>query len=1124
MERDWHDIEKLLEGGEIDSVEDIKSHWRQIELLVGDTNDIFLQEGALLLSLVLGETDLASEFYANVEGMEMRILEGMRDKSLPDEVKSLLPKFKTRLLQCRKEVQRVWESGMQGDKRTEALVTQREKLFAQFKTFLDQIPQSRYRDLFKRQGYRCLMSLQNCQRSLLKAPEIAAFSRSLGAIAANTGDFDLFGRLFHVIYTTLRDTNESLTPQIASLLAAQCNEILSQHGHLLSPLVLKVLKAQGEATFKRVSESASTRFEFEFGGWLPRMIDSVSSLVHKWWGGTVEEKGNPLARQGRVTPSGIISSVNPALAGTIDHFLKSVRAVLVNVPLEKEQHVALQRLLQSERHIVDHLMRTCRAASKSELETEIKQKFIDHVYPLWPLITRNLDSKISKTLNESCAETIKVLTQTSTLRSLLESVKKLTLDRRVHALISYIFVLSSLVNGVEGASVSRTANKPNYSLEEVTQDMWRTFVCPSFKIGRNTMKYWHNKPILIDGDTPSRGIYTCIEKSEKSEKSAIRKMLQIWRDMHNPNRNLCNDLPEFVRDLGELDLNERGEAFYAMIDGFPDINLLKLKHWVPYPRDCRASFLKQLKDFRYEAIVQHCRRGLTETVSKQWAVPLSNHPSGVFTYCVDSEVQIPPSYTTLDKAQVEQLQCRRYDKTPWTYDDVPPSLLMNHATVKYIKDEGALVFDFKLQKWMTPCPKSLPPLKAVPVVSKISQKTTQSDNGLGYILGPRLPGSAAGEQRTINIDGVLYGLYKKTRSGREPILNKSFNSTAPILPPKLNPPKLPPTLNPTLPPTLKSTPKLSPIKSPKPPTTQPSTLDFSSPTFSPLVMSDSTAVSLLPVQESMMNQSLWIAIPCIGSAAAAAAVALCVYQHCNRSHTPTHTLIQQYIDEGEIGSYASASYPLSGRPVYQSTIYPLTDMRIHHPTPSSDETLFIPDTMSLPRSTEHIYEEPQSPEASLSTDTMSLPRSTEHIYEEPQSPEEMGSFGSDPTSSLRLPWHEHSYETPRSLEGMTPFAVSATGLPKRFKRSYEGSSSLDDITPFPTNADSTLKLPRRVKRIYEHIHSPEEMAPLAPAVTSSLRLPRRVERTGKPVRRLAQTTPRTKKAKFLSKMSRRVKR
>eukprot|EP01053_Blabericola_migrator_P007622 Blabericola_migrator_1__7621@NODE_3896_length_1442_cov_18_758545_g2407_i0_p1_GENE_NODE_3896_length_1442_cov_18_758545_g2407_i0NODE_3896_length_1442_cov_18_758545_g2407_i0_p1_ORF_typecomplete_len278_score54_38_NODE_3896_length_1442_cov_18_758545_g2407_i080913 len=79
MEHDWHDIEKLLEGGKIDSVEDIKSHWRQIELLVGDTNDTFLQEGALLLSLALGETDLASDFYANVEGMEMCILEGMRD-------------------------------------------------------------------------------------------------------------------------------------------------------------------------------------------------------------------------------------------------------------------------------------------------------------------------------------------------------------------------------------------------------------------------------------------------------------------------------------------------------------------------------------------------------------------------------------------------------------------------------------------------------------------------------------------------------------------------------------------------------------------------------------------------------------------------------------------------------------------------------------------------------------------------------------------------------------------------------------------------------------------------------------------------------------------------------------
>eukprot|EP01053_Blabericola_migrator_P004032 Blabericola_migrator_1__4031@NODE_2226_length_3096_cov_10_601519_g1402_i0_p3_GENE_NODE_2226_length_3096_cov_10_601519_g1402_i0NODE_2226_length_3096_cov_10_601519_g1402_i0_p3_ORF_typecomplete_len133_score26_75_NODE_2226_length_3096_cov_10_601519_g1402_i021832581 len=114
----------------------LKSYWKVARSILWETQMIYF------CKWVLGETDLASEFYANVEGMELCILDGMRDKSLPDKVKSLLPKFKARVLQCRNEVQKVLESGMQGDKRTEALVTQREKLFAQVKTLLDQTPQA----------------------------------------------------------------------------------------------------------------------------------------------------------------------------------------------------------------------------------------------------------------------------------------------------------------------------------------------------------------------------------------------------------------------------------------------------------------------------------------------------------------------------------------------------------------------------------------------------------------------------------------------------------------------------------------------------------------------------------------------------------------------------------------------------------------------------------------------------------------------------------------------------------------------------------------------------------------------------------------------------------------------
>eukprot|EP01053_Blabericola_migrator_P006952 Blabericola_migrator_1__6951@NODE_3520_length_1711_cov_9_330292_g819_i5_p1_GENE_NODE_3520_length_1711_cov_9_330292_g819_i5NODE_3520_length_1711_cov_9_330292_g819_i5_p1_ORF_typecomplete_len303_score54_07_NODE_3520_length_1711_cov_9_330292_g819_i51501058 len=289
---------------------------------------------------------------------------------------------------------------MQGDKRTEALVTQHKKLFTQFEAFLNQTPQSRYRDLFKRQGYKCLMSLQNCQRSPLKAPELAAFSKSLRAVAANTGDSKLFGKLFHVIYTTLRDANQSPTPQVASLLTAQCNEILSQHGHLLSPVVIEVLKLQGEAAVKCISESGcvSERSASMSNGWLSSLVDAAAGIVHKWWGECADDEEDSTTYEGPVTATEVIASVDPALAGTIDHFLKYVRASLVNAPLKAQQHIALQRFLQSEHHIVESLKRRCKDATKSEMETEIKQKFISHVNSCLP---RTLNRRSFKLLMRS---------------------------------------------------------------------------------------------------------------------------------------------------------------------------------------------------------------------------------------------------------------------------------------------------------------------------------------------------------------------------------------------------------------------------------------------------------------------------------------------------------------------------------------------------------------------------------------------------------------------------------------------------------------------------------------------------------------------------------------------------
>eukprot|EP01053_Blabericola_migrator_P006018 Blabericola_migrator_1__6017@NODE_3030_length_2101_cov_7_520649_g1895_i0_p1_GENE_NODE_3030_length_2101_cov_7_520649_g1895_i0NODE_3030_length_2101_cov_7_520649_g1895_i0_p1_ORF_typecomplete_len191_score33_99_NODE_3030_length_2101_cov_7_520649_g1895_i013361908 len=82
------------------------------------------------------------------------------------------------------------------------------------------------------------------------------------------------------------------------------------------------------------------------------------------------------------------------------------------------------------------------------METEIKQKFISCANSLWPLLTENLEPKVSRTLNEKYAETFKMLTQTRTLMSLFQRVKRLTLDRKVQALISYLFVLNSFISGV----------------------------------------------------------------------------------------------------------------------------------------------------------------------------------------------------------------------------------------------------------------------------------------------------------------------------------------------------------------------------------------------------------------------------------------------------------------------------------------------------------------------------------------------------------------------------------------------------------------------------------------------------------------------------------------------------
>eukprot|EP01053_Blabericola_migrator_P002627 Blabericola_migrator_1__2626@NODE_1742_length_3882_cov_128_785583_g799_i3_p1_GENE_NODE_1742_length_3882_cov_128_785583_g799_i3NODE_1742_length_3882_cov_128_785583_g799_i3_p1_ORF_typecomplete_len715_score95_50Flu_NS1/PF00600_19/0_18_NODE_1742_length_3882_cov_128_785583_g799_i316333777 len=537
----WPKVESILQGGEIDSVEDIKSHWRQFELLLKDTNDAFLQEGALVLTLVMGETELASEFDANVEGMEMCISDRIRKESLPKRTKSLLLEIRNELLQGRKEVQKILKSEVQDDKRIEALKTRCETLLAQFKALVDQTPQSRSQDILKRQGFRCLMSLQECHLPPVNTPEIVAFSKSLKAIAANTSEFGLFNNLFRVIHT-LRDADKSPTPQIASLLATQCSEILSQHGHLLSPLVVEVLKAQGEVAIKHVSAAASggpgrpaSEPPFiESGGWMAQLVDTVSDFVHEHWGAgwdeSIDAEGTPQAEGGPSTAFDFIASVNPALAGTMKDFMTSVQVELVGVPLKGPQLLALQRLLRSELYIVNQLKKSCQGATRSESEMKIREMFTTHVDLLWPFLTDDLDPKVCKALKEKRTRTFTTLNQTSTLWSLIEKAKKLTSDPRVLAVCSVI-LLSKYFSGAEGASIPDTSvDTSNYSLIKVTQNDWKYLVCPVLNLGRNTMDYWY-EPI---GEHGQRYLYMCVNKTSRM----ADKVMQLWRDMRN-GQSLC---------------------------------------------------------------------------------------------------------------------------------------------------------------------------------------------------------------------------------------------------------------------------------------------------------------------------------------------------------------------------------------------------------------------------------------------------------------------------------------------------------------------------------------------------------------------------------------------------------
>eukprot|EP01053_Blabericola_migrator_P006417 Blabericola_migrator_1__6416@NODE_3235_length_1927_cov_16_397312_g2026_i0_p1_GENE_NODE_3235_length_1927_cov_16_397312_g2026_i0NODE_3235_length_1927_cov_16_397312_g2026_i0_p1_ORF_typecomplete_len160_score15_21CD34_antigen/PF06365_12/0_061_NODE_3235_length_1927_cov_16_397312_g2026_i011131592 len=140
-----------------------------------------------------------------------------------------------------------------------------------------------------------------------------------------------------------------------------------------------------------------------------------------------------------------------------------------------------------------------------------------------------------------------------------------------------------------------------------------------------------------------------------------------------------------------------------------------------------------------------------------------------------------------------------------------------------------------------------------------------------YILGPLPPGVASDDPSTINIDGVVYGVYKETPSGLEPVVNKTWR--------------------------LKTT-------------TSPPTLGFSFPTYPSVELSSSTAVGPVASLEAIVNQHFWETVIGVGGIATAAVVAFYMCYHNRRPHTSTQTLIDQYT------RHQNAAHPLTAAPCY----------------------------------------------------------------------------------------------------------------------------------------------------------------------------------------------------------------
>eukprot|EP01053_Blabericola_migrator_P012818 Blabericola_migrator_1__12817@NODE_827_length_6365_cov_67_528739_g584_i0_p1_GENE_NODE_827_length_6365_cov_67_528739_g584_i0NODE_827_length_6365_cov_67_528739_g584_i0_p1_ORF_typecomplete_len384_score62_38DUF2786/PF10979_8/0_14_NODE_827_length_6365_cov_67_528739_g584_i015132664 len=256
MQADWPDIEQLLDGRQSNFTKAVKTQWKAVEFTMGDADDILLQEGALLLSLVMGKTDPLFELNLNVEALTVYIRDGLCDPSLPLEVKSLLRAFECKLIQCRSEVFAILHIfNLEGEQRKIALRKKRVELFVQLQHLVKNIPPGHFQNWFERQGFKCLISLRECQLPPLHTPEIEVFSRSLRAIAGNVADMNFAGMLFQTIHATLEKADKSPTPEVASLFAAQCNDLIARYERFLSCEVLAILKLQGEAVLKHIFDA-----------------------------------------------------------------------------------------------------------------------------------------------------------------------------------------------------------------------------------------------------------------------------------------------------------------------------------------------------------------------------------------------------------------------------------------------------------------------------------------------------------------------------------------------------------------------------------------------------------------------------------------------------------------------------------------------------------------------------------------------------------------------------------------------------------------------------------------------------------------------------------------------------